>query len=96
MPSGVPQWLFVVVLGVIICYLVRGRNLKASLRCPRCGQAFGKRAANGIQPYSKHQTLDGPMMFQPDGCMGLDGFVIHCNHCGGDTIFDSHNKPLTG
>ena len=79
------------VLGIAMFIVVRIRNRRARLQCPNCSRLFGRRSANVIKPYCRTQMLDGPLG-AVDGCAGKDGFVIHCENCAIDVVFDKKNK----
>ena len=86
-------WIIVGIAILAIYWVIRIRSKRENLKCPQCQQLFGKKAAKGIQPYHKHQILDGPI-FNTDELTGRDGFIIHCDNCDIDVIYDKKNNPI--
>ncbi len=82
------HWLFIVLLCIAIFIAVLYRNKRARLQCPNCKKSFGRKAASRIKPYYKDTILDGPL-FASDGCTGKDGFIIHCEECEIDILFEN-------
>lgn len=85
-------WLIVFGAGFSIYMIVRSRNKRAELQCPQCKNLFGKKAADEIISYDKHEMLDDPM-FTLDN-FGHDGYIMHCDNCDINVLFDNKNNPV--